>query len=289
MKDQPDLESAARFLASNARVLEWRCFERLCAGGAAQPIRDAVLAYRNPDGGFGHALEPDGRCPATQPLAIEFALRVLDQFDAWDEEVAKGACDWLEAHQPLEGGAAFTEPTIAAWPHAPWWVFQEGRPMSLAATGQIASSLLARAVKHDWLERATELLWSQIDRLADPNPYDMYGLLRFLQHVPDRQRAQAAFQGVGEILLNSELVALDPEAPGEVHGPLNYAPEPDSLARRVFDRDTIEAHLTHLARSQAEDGGWHFNWPAWSPVAARAWRGYVTVESLRVLRANRRL
>src|SRR5215472_9113283 len=73
----PDIEAAEQFLAANARVLERRRFERLFRSGDAGPVRDAVAAYRNPDGGFGHALEPDGRCPGSQPLAIDFALRVL--------------------------------------------------------------------------------------------------------------------------------------------------------------------------------------------------------------------
>jgi hypothetical protein len=63
----------------------------------------------------------------------------------------------------------------------------------------------------------------------------------------------------------------------------------DSIARRLFDEATIEAHLDHLAGSQADDGGWTFNWPAWSPVAASEWRGSLTVDALRTLRANGRL
>jgi hypothetical protein len=51
----------------------------------------------------------------------------------------------------------------------------------------------------------------------------------------------------------------------------------------------IEAHLDHLAASQQADGGWTFNWPAWSPAAEREWRGIRTVEALFVLRANDRL
>ena len=84
------------------------------------------------------------------------------------------------------------------------------------------------------------------------------------------------------------LVALDPEAEGETHSPLDFAPLPDSIARRLFDEATIEAHLDHLAGAQRDDGGWMFNWPAWSPAAEADWRGFLTVDALRVLRANGR-
>ena len=104
-------------------------------------------------------------------------------------------------------------------------------------------------------------MWDLIDALTEPNGYEMFGVLAFLQHVPDRARAQAAFDRVGPLLLEQGLVALDPDAAGEVQGPLDFAPLPDSIARSLFDDATIAAHLDHLAAAQRDDGGWMFNWP----------------------------
>jgi len=285
----PDVDAAARFLAGNARVLDRRRFERLFLDGDPRPVRDALAAFRNADGGFGHALEPDGRTPASQPAAVAMALRTLDEADAWDEELVAGACEWLAASAPEEGGASFVEPTVEAWPHAPWWAPEDGRPASLTTTGPIAATLHARRVEHRWLDGATDLLWRRIDELEDPGPYDFRGVLTFLDHVPDRARAEHAFERIGRLLFDRELVALDPGAEGEVHTPLDFAPDPDSIARSLFDEATIEAHLDHVAGSQAVDGGWAFNWLAWSPVAASEWRGSRTVDALRTLRANGRL
>lgn len=285
----PDIAAATKFLAANARVLEWRLFERLFLGGDGAPVRDAVAAYRNADDGFGHALEPDGRDPASQPAAIELGLRILHEADCWDEALVTGACDWLAANAPAAGGAAFVAPGIEGWPHAPWWEPEPGGKPSLISTGQIAGTLHARGVAHPWLARATGLMWSMIDDLAEPGPYDMRGVLRFLQYVPDRPRALAAFERTGPLLLERGLVTLDPDAPGEAHTPLDFAPESASLARSLFDMKTISAHLDHLAAAQRDDGGWTFNWPAWSTAAELDWRGCMTVNALRVLRANGRL
>ncbi len=290
----PDIDAATQFIAAHARVVDRRRFERLFAGGDARPVRDAVAAYRNPDGGFGHGLDPDGRAPGSHPPATELALRILDECDAWDEDLVAGACRWLAATAPAEGGAAFVDPGSETWPHAPWMVPEEGRPASLIMTGLIAGTLHARHVKDPWLERATEVMWPRIGRLTGPDglaaapagAYEMLGVLQFLQHVPDRARARDAFGQVGPLIIERGLVALDPEAPGEVHSPLDFAPEPDSLARSLFDEGTIKAHLDHLARAQREDGGWTFNWPAWSPAAELDWRGAITVGTLRLLRAN---
>jgi hypothetical protein len=285
----PDFDAAAAFVAANARVLDRRRFQRLFEDGPAGPVRDAVAAYRNDDRGFGHGLEPDCRAPGSQPAAAEMALRVLDEAGAWDDTLVLGACDWLASVAPAEGGAAFVEPTLAGWPHAPWWVPEDGHPASLIATGMIAGTLHSRGVSHSWLDRATEVMWTRIGRLTEPGGYEMFGVLRFLQYVPDRDRALTVFGQVGPLIVDHKLVAIDPEAAGETHGLLDFAPEPDSLARSLFDTGTIEAHLDHLAQAQLDDGGWTFNWPAWSPAAERDWRGFLTVDALRVLRANGRM
>jgi hypothetical protein len=273
-------------------VLAPRCFARLFApAGGATPVRDAVAAYRNADGGFGHGLEPDCRTPGSQPAAAAMAFHVLDEADAWDSELVRGACDWLAAVAPAEGGAAFVEAAaLAGGPHAPWWVPEQGHPASLIATGMITGTLHARRVRHPWLDQASAVMWTRIAAAgASVSAYEMLGILPFLQHVPDRDRALAAFNQVGPLLLENNLVAIDPDAPGQVHSPLEFAPRPDSLARTLFDEAVIKAHLDHLAGAQLDDGGWTFNWLAWSPAAERDWRGYLTVDALHVLRANGRL
>jgi hypothetical protein len=288
----PDFDAAAEFIAANARVLDQRRFDRLfAADGGATPVRDAVAAYRNADGGFGHGLEPDCRTPGSQPAAAAMAFHVLDEADAWDSELVRGACDWLGAVAPAEGGAAFVEAAaLAGGPHAPWWVPEQGHPASLIATGMITGTLHARRVRHPWLDQASAVMWTRIAAAgASVSAYEMLGILPFLQHVPDRDRALAALNQVGPLLLENNLVAIDPDAPGQVHSPLEFAPRPDSLARTLFDEAVIKAHLDHLAGAQLDDGGWTFNWLAWSPAAERDWRGYLTVDALHVLRANGRL
>jgi hypothetical protein len=286
MNKTPDFAAASDFLAARGRLVDRRVFERLFRDGAAEPVRDAVAAYRNADGGFGHALEPDCRAAASQPAAVEMALRIMDLASAWDERLVRDAVDWLSAIAPPEGGAAFVQPTVSEGPHAPWWVPAEGA--SLIQTGQIAGLLYARGFTHPWLERAAQVMWSRIDALTEPNAYEMFGVLAFLEQVPDRARAEKAFERVGPLLFSRGLVALDPGEPGETHSPLAFAARPGSIARRLFDSGVIEAHLDHLAGAQRDDGGWMFNWPSWSPAAEADWRGFLTVDALRVLRANGR-
>jgi hypothetical protein len=297
MKKTPDFDAAEGFLAAHARVLDRRAFQRLFARGAAGPVRDAVAAYRNADGGFGYGLEPDCRAAASQPAAVEMALRIMHACDAWDERLAREAVDWLAAVAPAEGGAAFVEASVSQGPHAPWWVPEDGHPASLIQTGQIAGLLYARGVAHPWLDRAAEVMWSRIGQLTGAGGYELIGVVSFLDQVPDRRRAEAALEQVAPLLAPGR-VAPDPEAgdsdtgdseAGEpAHTALDFAPLPGSIARRLFDAATIEACLDRLAEGQRADGGWTFDWPSWSPAAEADWRGFLTVDALRLLRANGR-
>ena len=286
----PDLDAAAQFVAANARVLERRLFDRRFGDGPAAPLRDAVAAYRNPDGGFAHGIEPDARTPHSQPLGIESALRILHEGDAWDDELVSGALGWLAEHEADPAGVTFVLPSVEGWPHAPWWVPDEGLPPSLITTGLIAATLHARCAEHPWLDRATDWLWQRAEQLDGGHPYEVRGTLTFLQQAPDRARAeQIVAERIAPLLATEEYVALDPDAPGEVHSPLEYAPRPDSLARPLFDDAVIERHLDHLAAAQRDDGSWTFNWLAWSPAAEREWNGVMTVERLSQLKSNGRL
>ena len=105
--------------------------------------------------------------------------------------------------------------------------------------------------------------------------------------MPDRERAESALERAEAAI--RKIATLDPDAPGEAHGPLDFAPSPDSLARRLFDDATIAAHLDHLAAGQQDDGGWTFNFPAWSPAQEADWRGSFTVDALDTLRRNERV
>src|SRR5260370_30031338 len=91
----PDFDAAAAFIAANARVIDRRRFARLFGDDDAQPVRDAVAAYRNEDGGFGHPPEPDCRAPGSQPPAAQMAPRIMDEAGPGGDGPVRGGRDRL--------------------------------------------------------------------------------------------------------------------------------------------------------------------------------------------------
>ena len=63
------LVKARNFILIHARLLERRLFQVHFEGESSDCIGQIVRAYQNSDGGLGHALEPDIRCPESQPFS----------------------------------------------------------------------------------------------------------------------------------------------------------------------------------------------------------------------------
>lgn len=271
--------AAERFLQLNARVLERRRFDLLFHGGPAEPVRAALAAYANPDGGYGHGLEPDLRGPSSQPIPAQHALEIITEAGG-DPAPILG---YLTGITTAEGGVPFVLPTVRDEPHGPWWEPPAESFASINPTGALAGLLHELGVEHPWLGPATAFCWSRIEGLTETSPYDARCILRFLDHVPDRERAEKAFTAVREPLLAT--VTLDPDAPGDVHFPLDLAPDPDGFARRLFSSEVVEQHLSALIAAQREDGGWLVNWAHWTPLTEPEWRSWMTIDRLRTLRA----
>ncbi|MDQ0751699.1 hypothetical protein QF034_005930 [Streptomyces africanus] len=287
---------AERFVWLTARVLEQRLFAHHFRGGSADPVETALDAYRNEDGGYGHALEPDLRGPVSQPLHTAHALRVLDAVGRCAGQRVERMCRYLTSVSTADGALPAIHPSQRGYPTAPFVPVVEDPPSDLLATGPVVGLLHRNEVWHAWLFRATDFCWQAVESLEKSHPYEIEAAVAFLDSAPDRPRAEAAAERLGRLVREHRLAALDPEnlevypvspgyAPGEHHFPYDYARTPSSLARAWFTDDEMARSLDHLAAQQQEDGGWPVRWRRWAPVPALEARPVVTIEALRTLSA----
>lgn len=278
-------QKAQDFIWRNARLIERYLFTALFAGGSRQPVLTALRAYQNEDGGFGNALEPDKRCPSNQPQDIEVALRILDAINALHDPMVTRACDYLVTITTPEGGVPYALPSVNLYPHAIWWEVDDNPPASLNPTAAIAGLLLKHGIQHSWIKTASNFCWREIASTETTEFHTLVPVIAFLEHAPDRVRAEHELQRIAALLSQPGVIELDPSAQGYVQKPLDWAPTPQSYCRRLFDDETIEKHLTALADRQQSDGGWPISWDPISPAVEIEWRGRITIEILRTLDA----
>ncbi|MEV6116879.1 hypothetical protein AB0L59_31485 [Streptomyces sp. NPDC052109] len=287
---------AEQFVWLTARVLEQRLFTYHFLHGTPDAVEAALDAYRNEDGGYGHALEPDLRGPVSQPLHIAHALRVLDAIGRCGGQRVERVCRYLTSVSTAEGALPAIHPSQRGYPVAPFVPVVDDPPSELLATGPVVGLLHRNEVWHAWLFRATDFCWQAVETLDKSHPYEVEAAVAFLDSAPDRSRAEAAADRLGRMVREQRLAALDPDrldaypvasgyAPGEHHFPHDFARSPDSLARAWFTDDEMARSLDHLAAEQQEDGGWPIRWRQWAPAPALEGRPLVTIEALRTLRA----
>ncbi|HEX6469181.1 MAG TPA: hypothetical protein VF069_08805 [Streptosporangiaceae bacterium] len=282
------LAAAERFMQLNARLVDRHRFAYHFRGGPAEPVLAALRPYANPDGGYGNALEPDLRGAASQPVPAQHALEIFLETGTTGDPAVSRLCDYLASITTADGGVPFVLRSAGDAPHGPWWEPPPGQPAgSLVPTATLAGQLHHMGVDHPWLPPAIDFCWTRIEKLSETSSYEAVAVLAFLDHMPERHRAEAAFDRLrGSFLANT---ALAPNATGEVHFPYDFAPHPGGFGRRVYDDATMDAHLDVLVAAQQEDGGWPVNWPIWTPVAGHDWRGWITVQRLLTLQAYGRL
>ncbi|MFJ6075073.1 hypothetical protein ACIQFU_30330 [Streptomyces sp. NPDC093065] len=290
------LARAEHLVWLTARVLERRLFAYHFRGGDPGPVETALEAYRNEDGGYGHALEPDVRGPASQPLHTARALRVLDAVGRCGGQRVERVCRYLTSVSTPEGALPLIRAGGQSRPAAPFVPVAAGPSGELLATGPVVGLLHRNEVWHAWLFRATYFCWQAAESLEPSHPYEVQAAVAFLDTAPDRPRAQAAADRLGRLVRERRLAVLDPDdsgaypvspgcAPDEHRFPHDYARDPRSLARAWFTDDEVARSLDFLAAEQEGDGGWPVRRPRWALAPALEARARTTIEALRTLRA----
>jgi hypothetical protein len=283
--------AADRFLLTHARLLERRLFATYFLGQSPGKVVDALRAYQNEDGGFGHALEPDTRCPASLPIYVEMALQALAGVGATDERMVKLSCDFLAGaaeRAGTSGAVPLASPVIESFPRAAHWTEWTYTP-ALNPTAGLVGLLYQLGVEHHWRDEAEEWCWQAIEKQPPADAHTVMEVLIFLEHVPQRQRAEAAALVLAQRFPEIPDIHLDPYAPGYGLSPLQFAPMAGSRWRGLFTAAQVEADLDRFQASQEPDGGWPISWDPPGETSRFEWRGVVTLEALRTLSSYGRL
>ena len=293
--------AAARdFVLTNGRPLEGALLRHGLGEGSAEAAMVALIAFQNPDGGFGHGLEPDTRSPASTAIATSIGLRLLVRVGApAHHPTVVGAIDWLEGALDRENGVwPIVGQDVGLAPHAPWWTWSE----ELAASWNgFRFNPTAEILAHLYHWRAAAP--AGVFECAEAGLRRTLGETQLLEGAYDLKCAIRLAEADGlpadlakplDALVRRSIAAHDPA--DEHTSPFDAAPTPSSPFADLVD-GRIEAALTSLIDSQAEDGGWIWNpeW-AWGFVdkkawadAHRDWRGWITRENLETLMAYGRV
>jgi hypothetical protein len=291
-----NLTNASAFMATHARLLDRRRLDLALGNGRPGEALSALAAYRNADGGYGSALEPDLRSASSQPVGALHAFEVFEEIGPATSPHATELCDWLASITLADGGLPFALPIADAAGCAPFWTQADPSTSSLHLTAAVAG-IAQRVARHDqgvrehpWLARATGYCLRQIAALDKPgHALELLYALQFLDAVQEARPDTAdELRRLGGFLPASGTMGVEGGLADEAVRPLDFSPRPGRPLRELFAAEVVAVELDRLAGAQQDDGGWTVDFASYSPAGALEWRGYATVRAVTILQAHQR-
>lgn len=295
-------ERARNFIYRNARPLDLYRWRYLFEGGSREDVLNALSAYQNADGGFGHALEPDCWNPHSAPMQTWVATRILEEVGLEDPRhpIVQGILRYLSSGQDFDGHTwANTLPSNADYPHAPWWAPEAGSETAYNPTASLAGFALRFAEKggalHGTARRVAQEAYLYLkEHFPLPSMHtascfvELYEALRAggVEDLLDLK----AFEGLLREQIRG-LITYDASkwATEYVCRPSQFVRSRES-AFFAENREVCEKECRFLSASQEADGSWRITWAwaaypeAWS-VSKIWWKADQIIQNVRFARA----
>ncbi len=295
---------AKAFMDTYARPLERSAFAYYFEDGTIQDVFTELAKFQNPDGGFGHALEPDLRLADSSVIATTRGLQVLREFQApATHPLVQGAMRYLLDMYDAERHVwPIIPPNVDDAPHAPWWGYSDDLAESW---GGFLVNPRAEIVGylHDYAELVPEALRNQLTREVvvylhthgdEIGMFDVLCYVRFAatSSLPGATRVQV-IEALKPIV--DRLVVKDPAKwEAYVLTPLEVVTSPASPFAGMLAKE-VALNLDFEIEHQQPNGAWSPKWTwgdlypdAW-PQAKRDWSGILTLRTLKALRDFERL
>lgn len=289
-------EKARDFIYEQARLLEQARYAYHFEAGTAENVFTQLATFQNPDGGFGHGLEPDVRLPDSSVIATTVALQILRTLQApATHPLVEGAIRYLlQTYDAGQKAWPIVPENIDEAPHAPWWRYDADLSNFLInPRAEIVGYFLdyGRLVPQELRDTLLEAVVAHL--MVHPDEMEMHDLLCYVRlaetaALPPQTRA-AILPKLERVVVAA--VATERSA-WEAYGlkPVTVADTPHSPFVPVL-AEAVARNLDYEIDEQQEDGSWKPPWSwgdafpqAWQK-AQREWQGVLTLKGLRVLQA----
>jgi hypothetical protein len=272
------LEKVRGFVYGNGALWERALFGSLFETRPLEQLHACLLAYKNPDGGFGHGLEHDLKCPDSNPLGLEFLLSVNRDTGVPVTKVLEGTPEWVLRNRAADG-SLLNPASLRDYPLASWWAEWGGQRAPDSITGNLlrlglCPPPLAESTKSWVLENLT------LEKVkANEWLFMAYHAFDYFMNVED-------FPDLGTYreAMVQNIVACAENAPEGQYGTVSmFAPTPKSPLAQRLPKALLKRALDYLMDTQREDGSWkdEHDLPQWFP--------YTTIRNLLTLKRYGRL
>ena len=105
----------------SGRLLERQLYRYIFENDDRENILKSILAYQNPDGGFGNGIEPDLTTPESTGIGLETALYYFDCINYLPPNTEKKILSWIVDNLSEKGTLNYPPAKIELYPYQAWW------------------------------------------------------------------------------------------------------------------------------------------------------------------------
>ncbi len=297
------------WIQRHARPLEAARYAILFQNSSPESFLLLLVQYQNPDGGFGHALEPDSWDPHSTPYTTLKAVQLLDSigFTDYSHPLYQGALCYLRSGDGFtpQGGWQFSMPTGNNYPHAPWWSYSEesNGVENLGLSAHIAAFILRSCQADDPLyEKAETIAGRTLDALmngAINGEMGVSGCALLMPHWMQMSLPYAAENIVQQMKDTANAAIVRDPSRWNTHVPRPsaaiFSPASPMYAG---NEDAVNLELDWLIDTLPEDDVWPIDWswfgnnakyPAEFAISEMWWKAWLAIDKLFLLRNFDRL
>jgi len=248
------IKKIKNFIFNNGRLLERRLFSYFFEKGSINETIKALVAYQNPDGGFGNGIEPDILCPDSSTIGAETAMFYLDLLDYTENEITDHLVDWIFEEQNEEGYIKHPPKNMYNYPFQKWWDGSDDIRI-LTVSGLLKKWGLDDA---EFFKRVNHFFANH--SLSEELSYYEYPYFVYLKYLGENEDEQEMLQNI--ILQLPHLFKQNKE-----HYPLFSRAWYHAL--NIVDTKVIENEVTNYFNGLLDDGGLKIVYqdlPWWRPI-----------------------
>jgi len=288
-------ETIKKWMYKNARPLDlarWQFhFEKV----TNENVVNALSAYQNEDGGFGHALEPDCWNPNSSPIQIQFAMEILREivFDDLASPIIQNIVRYLDSGKNFCNNKWECEiESNNDYPHASWWQWKAPIFHSYNPTAFLAGFMLRHSKPGSDAYEKAEICVKQaagtfINQTDDEGSHNLHCLLRMYQYCKE--------SGVQNLF---DMSAFEKALNKNIQRKLNNIDDYSVVSgmNLIFinaypnDELTIK-YADYILSKLQHDGAWNIAWDwneysnEWA-ISKNWWKGHVIINNLLFLKQH---
>lgn len=282
----------------NARPLEWAEYQYYFEGGDQQAVLEALGAFQNDDGGFGHGLEPDCMNPNSSPIQTWRATTIIRRIGLdKTHPMVTSILNYLE-HTPdqKDGHYPFTIPSNDDYPRAPWWSHSDRAYADFNPTASLTGFILRYGDPTSNLFKQAMITATEvIDHVILKGSTEMHELNCILELMEDLMAAELEhffrFKNFREALVKAAHLAIERDVtkwPDYVCTPSKVIRQRDPDFYHGYEA-LMQKEMDFLEKSRDQEGVWDIQW-SWGrdaevfPIARLWWKGILVNQNLRLMK-----